>query len=1309
MVYNRMDTSFFKNHLKTVISKAGERYHPELDVALPIAKSFSFLLRNEEFCHLLREETKKIEECINSILENRVFVQISILENRRTEISDYCIKIISILGENSACSSSPIDWSSVFKYLQEISSLFDIFLIESFVKENKIIDDKNKQEYESLLYRIRELNKSINILRISNEDAKLSNIPFFLIKGQAGMGKTHLLCDLLDKHISNKNKGIFLFGRDFIGKNFWEEVGSILKIKNRNILLRELNKKNKKGRSLFIIDALNETPNEIFWKSTIPLVVEEFKKYPNIAFVISIRSGFESIYLQDEIAKKFVMKVHYGFGNQTLIACQKFFKRYSIPAPETPIFNTNFSNPLFLFLFCKAFKKRDGKGKEIFRGHEGFSYIFEYYIDTINRMLSKKYVSIKTTPPNDIWNSIIKNMAKAMVANNSLFISEAELKNIITKAYPRSTCPNELIQELENNIIINRYPTGKDIIITIPFQKFSDHLIARYILQSYTGDRKDIKQIREFFSLESNMGNFIKQSYYSPSLIEALAIQIPEHFSGIELFEVLTYLNIPHDVILNSVIYRKPSAFSNNGQKIVDFINNKQLVQEFVDKIIAVSGVSNHPFNAYSIHNHLSKLRMSDRDAFLYPILNGYYSEDDNSIVNVFITWAKDFDFSTMAEQSIFLYSLICTWFLSSSNKYIRNSATETLTKIYKTRTTLFIKLLNEFIFIDDIYILERLMCVLYGIALINQNNKEALKGLADWLVKNIFSGKYPPTHILLRDYAKCVMDIAYQNKLITKAMLTKASPPYGTPFPKQIHTRKYLEDKKEDRIKKLSDQLSKGEWALWSSVMLGGDFARYIIGTNTGGMTWTNIPLKKRKIHPSRYEALFKEKLTSIELQKYEELSRGNITFGPKVGKISISKDLIAIKTFVETLSLPKRKYFKRFIWGHLNRGSFYKNCKETTLDLEIVQRYIYNRVFGLGYDAKKHGKFDNYSRSREPQTIERIGKKYQWIAYYEVLAIISDNFKLRPNNDWEKFPKYSGAMGIGARDFDPSICFINKENNITLFSGWENNTFNYILPNQENNKDWLKKRKDYPAHNKLIEGISDNNEKFIVLKGFYSWREDEDKNDYPKKSLYFLLNSYLLKEKDKKTFLSFLKNKNFMGRWMPENIETSEIFLGELPTSYTYHNSYYYKDCLWLEQKISSKEIVQIKHSSLDFLWSTRDQASSRVYLPTLDITKTLGLVHKNLDGVLYNSDTPVTFNLESKVNSSHVLVIKKTELMKFLKKKGYALVWTILGEKSVINGALSPYPSLGYTEINGVYCCGYNTPLSGKTRTSSKHLRI
>ena len=71
-----------------------------------------------------------------------------------------------------------------------------------------------------------------------------------------------------------------------------------------------------------------------------------------------------------------------------------------------------------------------------------------------------------------------------------------------------------------------------------------------------------------------------------------------------------------------------------------------------------------------------------------------------------------------------------------------------------------------------------------------------------------------------------------------------------------------------------------------------------------------------------------------------------------------------------------------------------------ELRFDLSLAQRWILHRVFELGWTVERFGHFDRYIDYRDGRAAhkpERIGKKYQWLAYHEFLARVADNFEFR------------------------------------------------------------------------------------------------------------------------------------------------------------------------------------------------------------------------------------------------------------------------------------------------------------------------
>src|SRR5208282_1128324 len=100
-------------------------------------------------------------------------------------------------------------------------------------------------------------------------------------------------------------------------------------------------------------------------------------------------------------------------------------------------------------------------------------------------------------------------------------------------------------------------------------------------------------------------------------------------------------------------------------------------------------------------------------------------------------------------------------------------------------------------------------------------------------------------------------------------------------------------------------------------------------------------------------------------------------------------------------------------------------------------ARRWVCKRAHVLGWTAERFNKFENtlHSRDRYNHEVERIGKKYQWIALRELIARMADNLAFF-GNCWERQggpPLYQGARQIHLRDIDPSL--LSTE---THYDGW-------------------------------------------------------------------------------------------------------------------------------------------------------------------------------------------------------------------------------------------------------------------------------
>ncbi len=157
--------------------------------------------------------------------------------------------------------------------------------------------------------------------------------------------------------------------------------------------------------------------------------------------------------------------------------------------------------------------------------------------------------------------------------------------------------------------------------------------------------------------------------------------------------------------------------------------------------------------------------------------------------------------------------------------------------------------------------------------------------------------------------------------------------------------------------------------------------------------------------------------------------------------------------------------------MYGDFGRYVFQSALRSFEIDDQKMFNYsIYHIINDLGFSEEYFGVHDRYCGSYvryNNDKTERIGKKYQWITMYNMLARISDNCKMidRWNYPVKEEVIFGGAWDPYVRDFDPTlnqnfmVCsdapvFTKLEEHIA--KGKEENESTYIS-NAEGQKAWL------------------------------------------------------------------------------------------------------------------------------------------------------------------------------------------------------------------------------------------------------------
>lgn len=378
----------------------------------------------------------------------------------------------------------------------------------------------------------------------------------------------------------------------------------------------------------------------------------------------------------------------------------------------------------------------------------------------------------------------------------------------------------------------------------------------------------------------------------------------------------------------------------------------------------------------------------------------------------------------------------------------------------------------------------------------------------------------------------------------------------------------------------------------------------------------------------------------------------------------------------------------FGRYIFGSKVRA--WKNQFESDQELSNI---AIKRVFEMGYNIDLHGNYDlRVSRhDKHNNLIERIGKKYQWIAFHELMAKLTDNFPIYENkkiytkeyedyltsrynslkdniysnsqkeikklneNDHIKeiikipLDQYKGPWEPFLRDIDPT--FLLKEIPSKKYE---------LIPSQlpENpSVKWVKNKSSEEDISKYLE-INFDDEAYIALYTIFRWEyKDKDKKFNEREEKLFNSSGIFIKNYEKESFLK----------------EVSTVPGGEVPITGTY--TIFAFENFWSESYVDFEdEFYDNKNTNQilachEYMWETdhsiKNKEITNYILPSKKLVNYFE-IKQTKEGIWRNNKNEVICFDASILGYDNCLLIKKEELLKFLEEHDYSLMWKAYTQK-------------------------------------------
>ena len=330
------------------------------------------------------------------------------------------------------------------------------------------------------------------------------------------------------------------------------------------------------------------------------------------------------------------------------------------------------------------------------------------------------------------------------------------------------------------------------------------------------------------------------------------------------------------------------------------------------------------------------------------------------------------------------------------------------------------------------------------------------------------------------------------------------------------------------------------------------------------------------------------------------------------------------------------------------------------------------------FGYKGSRCKEYDEYMLSKhgggrnKPIWAERIGKKYQWVAMYQLASRLHDHVE-RERDNWTSELLRMPLILLEKRQTDPTLPSNVVEEEHDTGTWWINSSVNFNTPKVLSVEDWVASKEGIPSLEELLSISEQDGQNWRLLVSYPSWdekKEDSDWNDrYRDVRMY--IESYLIQKQDIDIAYNCLHRRNFWGNWMPEGANWPHGFPGEYPWGTPFNTEP--KEWYIREGDERLPVAYEPSWSQLSGGWEYDASISKSfpLFVPDRIFFSQANLWWDGQDGYrLVNGKT--IFRDPSVTEVGPASLIADTDaLLNQLEKLGMCLIWTLLGQKWVLGG--------------------------------------
>jgi hypothetical protein len=512
-----------RRELAYTVEDAGDRYTPTQDIELPVDEILEAIAVPDELSARIEERmgavlragrefleraggpwTERCEEVRKSLaeLENEVIVE---RQPPRVRRAGALALIEKSTGSLAALEEDlrPLAWPE----RDAVEASVDKGTAEAREREVARNLDRRASKVAGALWALRDT--------LEGPGCSAAERQALFVEGEAGQGKTHLFCDVAEHLLAAGHPTVCLLGERFRGESPWARLAQLLgdpALGPEEIATVFASSGEASGRrAVLLIDALNESGDPRVWATELADMRRRLTATDWVAVAVSCRSTYlDMVEPPGGPDQGFVHVEHHGYQGREFEAIEQIFAFHGLEQPRVPLLLTEFSNPLFLKLYCEGLKDEVSPPQ----GAGQLSAVFERFISRRSARVEK---SLVLDGHLGIPRRAISVLAAAFAEAGRDRLAYEEAAALVNPLVPHATqSPKTLIQAMADEGLLTvdrgwREEGGERAeFVFFPYQRFSDHLVVDAILSTLDDASRD--EVAKALEPETELGKVIRQA-----------------------------------------------------------------------------------------------------------------------------------------------------------------------------------------------------------------------------------------------------------------------------------------------------------------------------------------------------------------------------------------------------------------------------------------------------------------------------------------------------------------------------------------------------------------------------------------------------------------------------------------------------------------------------------------------------------------------------------------------------------------------------------------------------------------------------